>query len=120
MKELHAELEPGARVSDVVGHMWITTTYTDWEMAFRGALEMAAGLEKDAPCSDRQWVTFDACATTSSIIGESELRNGPVDARCWAGPRWVRPISIGPPHVEQFMELTGARIRRWKDRDFGP
>jgi len=119
MKELHADLEPGARVSDLVGHMWITTTYTAWETAFRGALEKSAGLEKDAvlwpPMGDLRCLRHDIVHHRG--IGTPEW-TGRCEVLGWAGAG--QPISIGPPHIEQFMELTGSRIRRWKDGDFGP
>jgi hypothetical protein len=107
MKQLHAELEPGARVSDLVGHMWITTTYTAWETALRSALEKAAGLDQNAVL----WPHMgDLRCLRHDIVHHRGIGTPEWTGRCevlgWAEVGEM--ISIGPPHSARGWTGSGT------------
>lgn len=117
LRELQADLAPGARMSDLVGHMSIITVCTAWETRFRSDLARTADLKSH----DLPWpVIGDLRRMRHDIVHHRGIGTKGESGKCevlgWATSGEM--ISIGPPHVEQFMVMTAERVRRWQNNDF--
>jgi hypothetical protein len=117
LKTILADLAPRGKVSDLLGQMWIVVVFTAWESHYRAAIAAAAGVATD----ELSWPAMgDLRRMRHDVVHHRGVATERGTGRCellkWGTPGEV--ISVGPPHVARFSQLTAERIRRWTRGDF--
>ena len=117
LAELPERVAPGGQFSTLLGQLWIVTVYTAWEHGYRKAIagELGHSQPEDLVCDEMG----DLRHMRNDIVHHRGVATADHTGRCrvlhWS--QVDQQISIGPPHVEQFMGLIGKRLAAWQDDD---
>lgn len=117
LAELPERVAPGGQFSTLLGQLWIVTVYTAWEHGYRKVIagELGHSQPEDLVCDEMG----DLRHMRNDIVHHRGVATADNTGRCrvlqWS--QVDQQISIGPPHVEQFMVLIGKRLAAWQDDD---